>query len=150
MKPVTPRQEHCPADALKLLGDYTTLRVIDQLRTEEMRFTELQRALGDANSVTLTNRLKRMEAAGLLQRMEATYDRQSVIYRLSDMGRGLLPVLREIQAFATRYRDAVPRVISGSADLNAAPQRRAASGEKPRGRGSRPSPRRARGRGPQK
>ena len=148
MKPVTPREDHCPADALKLLGDYTTLRVIDQLRTEELRFTELQRALGDANSVTLTNRLKRMEAAGLLHRMEATYDRQSVIYRLSDMGRGLLPVLREIQAFATRYRDAVPRVISGSAALSAAPPRRAASGGRLPARGSRPAQRKGRGQGP--
>jgi DNA-binding HxlR family transcriptional regulator len=103
MRPVISHEEHCPADALKLLGDYTTLRVIDFLRTGELRFTELQRALGDANSVTLTSRLKRMEAAGLLKRMEATYDRQSVIYRLSPMGTGLLPVLREIQAFARRY-----------------------------------------------
>lgn len=109
MRPVTPHEEHCPADALKLLGDYTTLRVIDFLRAGELRFTELQRALGDANSVTLTNRLKRMEAAGLLQRMEATYDKQSVIYRLSEKGTGLLPVLREIQTFARRYQ-ATPRV----------------------------------------
>lgn len=40
---------------LKLLGDYTTLRIIDFLRSGELRFTELQRALGDTNSVTLIN-----------------------------------------------------------------------------------------------
>jgi DNA-binding HxlR family transcriptional regulator len=95
-------EEHCQAEALKLLGDYTTLRILDFLRGGEMRFTVLQRALGDANSVTLTKRLKRLEAAGILDRREATFDRQSVTYSLSDMGNGLLPVLREIQNFTRR------------------------------------------------
>jgi hypothetical protein len=40
-------------------GDYVTLRVVDFLRENELRFTELQRSIGDVNSVTLSNRLKR-------------------------------------------------------------------------------------------
>jgi DNA-binding HxlR family transcriptional regulator len=107
MKRADPRsarsaEEHCQAETLKLLGDYTTLRIIDFLRSGELRFTELQRGLGDANSVTLTKRLKLLEAAGILDRREATFDRQSVTYSLSDMGKGLLPVLREIQNFTRR------------------------------------------------
>jgi len=101
-----PPDEHCQAETLKLLGDYTTLRIIDFLRVGELRFTELQRALGDANSVTLTKRLKGLEAAGILDRREATFDRQSVTYSLSDRGKGLLPVLREIQNFTRRLRAA--------------------------------------------
>jgi DNA-binding HxlR family transcriptional regulator len=54
------------------------------------------------NSVTLSNRLKRLEAAGMIEREEATIDRQSVAYRLTSMGKGLLPVLREIQNFTKR------------------------------------------------
>jgi len=96
-------EDHCRAETLKLLGDYVTLRVIDFLRAGELRFTELQRSIGDVNSVTLSSRLKRLEAAGMLERKEATIDRQSVAYRLTDVGRGLLPVLREIQGFTTRY-----------------------------------------------
>lgn len=84
---------------MKLLGDYTTLRIIDFLRFEEMRFTELQRALGDTNSVTLTKRLKHLEAAGILDRREATFDRQSVTYALSEIGKELLPVIAAIQSF---------------------------------------------------
>jgi DNA-binding HxlR family transcriptional regulator len=101
-------EEHCQAGALKLLGDYTTLRIIDFLRSGELRYTELQRSLGDANSVTLTKRLKSLEAAGILLRREATFDRQSVTYSLSDTGKGLLPVLREIQNFTRRMH--TPRV----------------------------------------
>jgi DNA-binding HxlR family transcriptional regulator len=100
-------EEHCQAEMLKLLGDYTTLRIIDFLHAGELRFTELQRALGDANSVTLTKRLKHLESVGILDRREATFDRQSVTYSLSDVGKGLVPILREIQTF-TRTFHAVP------------------------------------------
>ncbi len=95
-------EDHCQAEALKLLGDYVTLRIIDFLRAKELRFTELQRSMGDVNSVTLSNRLKRLEAAGVIGREEATIDRQSVVYQLTSLGRGLLPVLREIQNFTKR------------------------------------------------
>ncbi|MGA2974311.1 MAG: helix-turn-helix domain-containing protein [Spirochaetia bacterium] len=74
-------------------------RIIDFLRVNEPRFTELQRAMGDVNSVTLSNRLKRLEAAGVIERKAATIDRQSVAYRLTGLGKGVLPVLREIQNF---------------------------------------------------
>ena len=95
-------EDHCQAETLKLLGDYVTLRIIDFLRAKELRFTELQRSIGDVNSVTLSNRLKRLEASGVIGRAEATIDRQSVAYNLTDLGKGLLPVLREIQNFTKR------------------------------------------------
>jgi DNA-binding HxlR family transcriptional regulator len=95
-------EDHCQAEALKLLGDYVTLRIVDFLRTSELRFTELQRSIGDVNSVTLSNRLRRLESAGMVEREEATIDRQSVAYKLTRMGKGLLPVLREIQNFTRR------------------------------------------------
>jgi DNA-binding HxlR family transcriptional regulator len=107
--PVLPSQEHCQAEALKLLGDYTTLRIVDFLRSGALRFTELERALGDANSVTLTKRLKRLEAAGLLERREATFDRQSVTYSLSETGQCLLPVLAEIQKFTRQLHSSPSR-----------------------------------------
>lgn len=106
-------EEHCQAETLKLLGDYTTLRIIDFLRSGGLRFTELQRALGDTNSVTLTKRLQRLEGAGLVDRREATFDRQSVTYSLSATGQGLLPVLAEIQTFTRQlHSPASPRRAS--------------------------------------
>ncbi len=103
-------EEHCQAEILKLLGDYVTLRIIDYLRSHELRFTELQRAIGDVNPVTLTNRLKKLESNGLVERREATVDRQSVAYSLTPLGQGLLPVLTEIQAFAKQAeRSDAPR-----------------------------------------
>jgi hypothetical protein len=49
-----------------LISFYVTLRIVDFLRASELRFTELQRSIGDVNSVTLSNRLKRLEAAGMI------------------------------------------------------------------------------------
>ena len=114
-------EEHCQAETLRLLADYTTLRIIDFLRSSELRFTELQRALGDTNSVTLTKRLKTLETAGILERREATFDRQSVTYSLSPLGQGLLPVLREIQAFTHRLH-AVLSAPAGHGTPVAAPR----------------------------
>ena len=95
--------EHCSPDVLRILGDFTTLRIIDCLAKSGMRFTELRTTLIETNSVTLTNRLKRLTDAGLLKRTEATLNRQSVTYELSDIGKALLPVLRQIQKFAAIY-----------------------------------------------
>ena len=94
---------HCSPDALKLLGDYTTLRIIDFLSESALRFTDLRRALVDTNAPTLIDRLKRMAEAGLLKRTESTLDRKSVLYELSEDGEALIPVLREIQKFAMRH-----------------------------------------------
>lgn len=68
--------------------------------------TELRTALVDTNSVTLTNRRKRLSDAGLLKRKEATLNGQSVTYELSDLGKALLPVLRQIKKFASIYHAA--------------------------------------------
>jgi DNA-binding HxlR family transcriptional regulator len=118
-------EDHCQAETLKLLGDYVTLRVIDFLRSGEMRFTELQRSIGDVNSVTLSNRLKRLEEAGILSREEATIDRQSVAYRLTGLGKGLLPILREIQGFTAHFAShAAPAGPSGKKSRAARPAAR--------------------------
>lgn len=99
----TPPTTHCPSHALKLLGDYWTLRIVDSLQEKPLRFCELERTLTDSNTVTLTNRLKKMEEAGIVLRNRETIDKQSVVYSLSDSGLGLLPILSEITKFSQRF-----------------------------------------------
>lgn len=97
------RANPCPTEALKLLGDYTTLRIIDVLSVSGLRFTDLRRALVETNAPTLIDRLKRMGDAGLLERAEATLDKKSVTYELSEDGKALIPVLKEIRKFAQSH-----------------------------------------------
>ncbi len=89
---------------MKLLGDYWTLRIIDDLRTGETRFCELQRDLDNINPTTLTNRLKKLEEANLIQRSEETVDKISVTYSLSSLGKEVLPIIKALDRFSARLK----------------------------------------------
>jgi len=95
-------QTRCSPTALKLVADYWVLRIIDEIdRSAEIsRFSTLQRALDGASPATLTNRLRRMEDEGLVQRAAGVSGRNSVSYSLTDRGRRVLPIIRAIDRFA--------------------------------------------------
>ncbi len=86
------------ATSLKLLGDFWTLRIVDALSTGTMRYCELQRRVDNLNPVTFTDRLKKLEDAGLVQRMEKS--KTGVSYCLSNRGQKILPVLEAINTFS--------------------------------------------------
>lgn len=85
---------------LKLLGDYWTLRLLDALRGDTLRYCQLQREVDNLNPVTLTNRLKKLEEAGLVERHDDTADKAAVTYQLTDRGRQALPVIDALDRFA--------------------------------------------------
>ena len=89
--------------SLKLLGDYWTLRILETLSSREMRYCELQRATDNVNPVTLTNRLLKLERAGLVYRAAEAEDKISVSYGLSELGLRALPVLSAIGGFSRAY-----------------------------------------------
>lgn len=93
----------CPKRALEIFGDYQTLSIVDTLAIGEMRYCELQRALGNMNPVTLARRLKKLEDDGIIERREETVDKLSVTYRLKAKGEHMLPVLRSIKEFAEKH-----------------------------------------------
>lgn len=91
--------EHCP-ESIRLLGDHLTLYIIYVLRHGELRFSELRRLLGNANPVTLTARLKKLEAGGIIVRKVETIDRQSVSYGLTRLGEEATGILDAYEHFA--------------------------------------------------
>lgn len=86
-------------EAMKLIGDFWTLRLVDAIRDDEVRFCEIERRVPDINPATLTGRLKKLEDAGVIDRLIETKDRQSVSYVLTERGRRILPVLESIKDF---------------------------------------------------
>ena len=86
-------------EAMKLIGDFWTLRLIDAIRDDEVRFCEIERRVPDINPATLTGRLKKLEDAGVVDRLIETKDKQSVSYVLTERGRRILPVLESIKDF---------------------------------------------------
>ena len=86
------------------IADYCTLRVIDVLSKGEMRFNEIHRELTDASTVTLTKRLKKLEASGLIERHVETLDKQSVTYSLSETGKKILPIVTEFHKLSDNLK----------------------------------------------
>lgn len=90
--------------SLKLLGDFWTLRIVDALSDGQLRYCELQRRAGDVNPVTLTNKLKKLEDAKLVHRSEQSSI--EVSYRLTDLGKNMLPVLDAVNTFSEAAKKA--------------------------------------------
>ncbi len=99
----TPARRHidqalCPVEvAARIIGQKWTLQIVNTLIDgDAKRFCELQEALGGVNPSTLTTRLKYLEEMGMVQRNEVSTIPPHVEYSLSEMGRQLESVIREI------------------------------------------------------
>ena len=93
----------CSSKELKILGDFWTLEIIQTLADGEKRFSQLELEVKRINPTTLTNRLKKLEYQKIIKRAEETVDKLSVVYSLTEKGRGILPILSQIKIFADRY-----------------------------------------------
>ena len=85
--------------AIKLIGDFWTLRIVDAFQHDEVRFCEIERRIPDINPATLTGRLKKLVDAGIVDRFVETKDKQSVCYALTERGKHILPILESIKNF---------------------------------------------------
>lgn len=90
-------------NAIKMLGDAWILCIVGTLANGELRFNELQRSVSQINPTTLADRLKKLEKEKIIKRKEETVDKLSVVYFLTDKGRGILPILKEVQIFADKF-----------------------------------------------
>lgn len=84
-------------EALRLIGDFWTLRIVSVLEVRGLRFCGIERALGDSNPATLTARLKKLEQHRIVARHEEAGD---TIYTLTQRGSALLPIVEQVQVFA--------------------------------------------------
>jgi DNA-binding HxlR family transcriptional regulator len=87
--------------SLKLLADFWTLRIIEALKDKQMRYCEVQRAVGNVNPATLTKKLQILEHAQLLERSEDA-EHAAVSYKLTKLGRNAIPVLDAVQIFSKK------------------------------------------------
>jgi DNA-binding HxlR family transcriptional regulator len=99
----TPNNPNCPTKSLKILGDFWTLSIIQNLAKKEKRFKELEKEINGINPTTLSTRLKKLEKEKLISRKEETLNKLSVVYGLTAKGRGILPILLEIQKFSKKF-----------------------------------------------
>ena len=90
------------AQALGVVGDWWTLLVVRDIAGGTTRFDDLQREL-DVSRKTLTERLKALLVNGVIEKEHYSAHPPRFEYRLTDKGRGLLPVLIALQDWGTRY-----------------------------------------------
>jgi DNA-binding HxlR family transcriptional regulator len=90
----------CPiARTAILIGDRWTPLIVRDLAPGCRRFSELQRSLVGISPKTLSDRLRRLEDAGVVSRACFAEMPPRVEYRLTDKGDALLPILESMRDF---------------------------------------------------
>ena len=101
------RRSGCPVSvSLDLLGDRWSLLLVRDMMVRGYRtFREFQRAGEGIATNILTDRLQRLEAAGIVLRETTKEDRRSNYYRLTPKGIALAPVLLEILIWGAHHEE---------------------------------------------
>ena len=90
------------ARALEQVGDRWTLLVVRDLLGAPRRFTDLIALLGGITPKTLTQRLRSLQEAGLVE-ADRQPGRREVWYRLTPAGRDLAPVVESLFLWGLRH-----------------------------------------------
>ena len=96
------------ARALELVGERWALLIVRDLLLGPRRFTDLARSLAEITPTRLTDRLRQLEAAGIIARESPTTGRE-VWYRLTEAGRDLKPVVDSLTLWGVEHAREQPR-----------------------------------------
>jgi DNA-binding HxlR family transcriptional regulator len=96
------------ARALEVIGERWSLLIVRDLLPGPRRFTDLVRSLNPITPTRLTDRLRRLEAAGVIERQPAKTGNE-VWYRLTDAGRDLGPAIDELAFWGIEHAREPPR-----------------------------------------
>jgi DNA-binding HxlR family transcriptional regulator len=98
----TPRSD-CPvACTLDLIGDRWTLLIIRDLFHQKHRFSQFLESGEGIKTNILAERLKRLEAAGLVERTRYQERPPRYEYHLTEAGRSLSPVLKAMYSWGRK------------------------------------------------
>jgi DNA-binding HxlR family transcriptional regulator len=95
--------EYCPvAHALGLVGERWALLVVLELMRGPKRYTDLAENLRGIGTNILASRLRDLEAGGVVTKRTLPPPAASKVYELTDYGRDLRPVIRELALWGAR------------------------------------------------
>ncbi|RWE74623.1 helix-turn-helix domain-containing protein [Mesorhizobium sp.] len=111
----------CPISlSLELLGDRWTLLIIRDLAFAGKRhFREFLQSDEGISSRTLAERLQTLQDEGILTRSDDPSHGLKAIYRLTEAGIDLLPVLATLGAWGSKHRKADDKLAQIANDLAA-------------------------------
>ena len=96
----------CPHlhEAVELVGKrWTGAIVVVLLNQGPMRFSEVAQAIPQLSDRLLSERMKELEARGIVERRVQPASPARVEYELTEMGRALAPALHELKAWAQHW-----------------------------------------------
>ena len=95
----------CPLyhEAVELVGRRWTGAILRVLMDGPLRFSEVAQAVPELSDRLLSERMKELEARGIVERTVIPGPPVRVEYRLSRMGSELEPALSELQRWAKRW-----------------------------------------------
>jgi DNA-binding HxlR family transcriptional regulator len=95
----------CPLyhEAIELIGKRWSGAILRVMMTGPRRFSQIGQAVPELSDRLLSERMKELEARGVIERRVEAGPPVRVEYTLSPMGRDLEPALVEIQAWARRW-----------------------------------------------
>jgi DNA-binding HxlR family transcriptional regulator len=95
----------CPLyhEAVELVGRRWTGAILRVLMDGPLRFSEIAQAVPELSDRLLSERMKQLEARGIVSRRVIPGPPVRVEYSLSRMGRELQPALSELERWANRW-----------------------------------------------
>lgn len=117
----TKKRSGCPSNlSLELFGDRWTLLIVrDMAFGGKRHFRELLQSDEGISSRTLAERLQTLQDEGIISRHDDPSHRLKVIYRLTEAGLDLLPLLIELGAWGSKHRRADDDLIRFAEQLKA-------------------------------
>lgn len=96
------------ARALDVIGDRWSLLIVRELLVRSCRYTDLRSGLPGIASNLLAERLRQLETDGVIEREAATPPVATPVYQLTERGRALRPVIRELGRWGAPLLDPPP------------------------------------------
>ena len=98
-------QVGCIESAMQIIGNKWTALILRDLMNGPSRFCELEKSVGNINPRTLSQRLDDLEEAGIINRQSFAEVPPRCEYSLTEKGRDLLPVLKQMAAWGNKYNN---------------------------------------------
>ncbi len=95
----------CIAAAMQIIGNKWTALILRDLFSGPKRFCELEKSVGSINPRTLSQRLDDLEAYGIITRASYAEVPPRTEYTLTDKGRDLHPILKQMAAWGSKYEE---------------------------------------------
>ena len=100
--------EPCPVEkGMRIIGGKWTGSILWHLKDGPVRFNDLARMVGGASKKMITERLRQLEAQGLVTRQIMDTAPVSVQYEITEFGRTALGFLDELRKWSESLPDAL-------------------------------------------